>query len=74
LYYSEKLAKLIKAKDQYGPVISIVEKRKRELAQEGITDIHPEEVDGISSSGGEKGDQSGAAKKAASENSLALYS
>lgn len=37
---AERLKKLVKAKDQYGPLLDIVSKRKRELASEGITDTY----------------------------------
>jgi hypothetical protein len=45
--FRERISRAAKAKDQYGPVIAIVEKKRRELAQDGITDIHHNETGGM---------------------------
>jgi len=48
---AEKICKAIKAKDQYACVIPIVQKRKWELAQQGITDVDHGE-NGVADGGG----------------------
>lgn len=61
----------MKAKDQYGSVIAIVEKQRRELAQEGITDMHHNENGGfVSNKDGMAADGS---VKSSGDTSLALF-
>lgn len=66
----EKICKAIKGKDQYGPVIPIVEKKKRELAQEGITDIHQHNENGVNH--GPK--ETDISSKPSNESAVALFS
>jgi hypothetical protein len=73
LYYCrEKLTRVLKAKDQYGPVIDIVEKKRRELAQDGITDLHHDENEGQLANA-DKSDSAGGARKGGADTSMALY-
>lgn len=45
LFCRDKIVKAIKAKDQYGPVIPIVEKKNRELASQGLLPSHEDGED-----------------------------
>lgn len=67
--YSEKIKRLIKARDQFGLVIPIVERKKREMAAQGLTDLHEAEAGGVSADkqAGEGGKATG------SENALSIY-
>lgn len=62
------MKKLVKARDQFGLVIPIVERKKKEMAAQGLTDLHEAEA------GGQIGDKSADdSKLAGSETTLAVF-
>ncbi|CAL8144107.1 unnamed protein product [Orchesella dallaii] len=63
---AEKIKKLVKARDQFGLVIPIVERKKREMAAQGLTDLHEAEAGGQT--------EGAADGKSGSETTLAVFS
>jgi pleiotropic regulator 1 len=75
LFHRERICKSVKGKDQYASVIAIVEKKRRELAQDGITDLHHNENGGFGGNKDTLGIEGSSTKTSSNDSSaLTLFS